>query len=160
MNSNNMKISRTTNQVELAELSEFVTKSKTAEMSAHNMAVIQETLEIGESLKATERKQAKGNDRVSALGGEQGSITISRDEIIKAAVQFNTRLHASDVKPGATTEPTIQDRDVPLVTKKEVQKVLDNNRGKAARDDGITVNLLKERNDVVLEKLTTVFSEC
>lgn len=76
-------------------------------MSAHNVAVIEETLEIGESLKATERKQAKGNDRVSALGGEQGSITISRDEIIKADVQFNTRLHASDVKPGATAEPTL-----------------------------------------------------
>lgn len=71
------------------------------------MAVIEETLGIGESLKATEKKQAKGNDRVSALGDEQGSITISTDEIIKADVRFNTRIQASNVKLGATTARTI-----------------------------------------------------
>lgn len=82
------------------------------------MAVIEETLEKGGSLKATRRKLAIGRDRMYALRDEQGDIMHSMEEIIKTA----ERLHTSDGGAGGTTESTSFNCDVPSVTKKNVEK--------------------------------------
>lgn len=64
-------------------------------------------------------------------------------------------------RPGDSTEPTNLVCEVLLVSKEEVGKVLKwMNRGKAAGDDGITTDHLKEGRDIALEKLAKLFSEC
>ncbi|WP_265430092.1 RNA-directed DNA polymerase, partial [Klebsiella pneumoniae] len=157
----NMKVSSTLDQIELAELSKLINRCKRNDIRAHNMAIIKETLEVGGSLKATKRKLKIGKDRMYALKDEQGNITHNMEEILEVAQRFYTKLYASDFRQGETNERTDLACDVPLVTKEEVKNALKSmKRGKAAGDDGITVDLLKEGGDIVLEKLTVLFSEC
>lgn len=64
--------------------------------------------------------------------------------MIKLAERYCTRLYASDVGPGETTESASLARNVPPTTK-EVEKALKGmEREKHAGDDGITVERLKE----------------
>ena len=108
------------------------------------MAIIEETLKG--SLKATKKKLAIGTNRTFALRYEHSNITHSMDEIIKVSERFYTRLYASNVMPGDNDEPTSFACEVPLITKEEIGAALKGmKRGKAADEDGITVDLLKER---------------
>lgn len=51
--------------------------------------------------------------------------------------------------------------EVPLVTNEELEKTLKGMKtGKAAGDDGITPDRLKEGEGGVLEKLAKLFTEC
>lgn len=79
----NMKVSSTADRIELAKLSKLISRNKTKDIQTYNMAVVEDTLEIGGSLKAAKRKLATGRDRINALRDEQGNITHNMDEIIK-----------------------------------------------------------------------------
>lgn len=115
------------------------------------MAAIEETLERGESLKATRRKLAIGRERMYALRDEQGNVTHNMEEIIKIAEQFCNRLYASDAGVRRSTEPTSVACDIQPVTKEEVETTLKGmKKGKAADDDGIIIDLLKEGGDIIL----------
>lgn len=59
-----MKVSSAVNQVEIAELSKSMSRSKTKDIRAYNSAGIEETLEIGGILCATNRKLAIDKDRM------------------------------------------------------------------------------------------------
>lgn len=51
-------------QTEIKELSKVITTSKTSDVHEYNMAVVEKTLQMGGSLKATARKLAVGRDRM------------------------------------------------------------------------------------------------
>lgn len=91
-----IKVSSTVNQLQSAELTKLITTSLANDIRAYNMAVIQETLELGGSLKTAKRKT------MYALRDKKGNITHNMDKAIKVAEHFNTSLYASDVRPGET----------------------------------------------------------
>lgn len=72
------------------------------------MAVTEETLETGGSLKASNRKLDISKDRTYAPSDEQDSITHRTDEIIKVAQLFDPRLYASDIRPEETAEQVVR----------------------------------------------------
>lgn len=74
-------------------------RSKTNDIRAYNMAVIEETLEIGGNLNAAKRKLAVGRDKMHTLRDEQGNVMHNIDKIIKIAERYYTRLCNSDVGP-------------------------------------------------------------
>lgn len=78
---NNMNMSIAVDQLELAELSELINRSKTNDIRAYNMAVIEDTLQIGGSRKATKRKLAIGKDGMYALRDELGNIKLNMAKI-------------------------------------------------------------------------------
>lgn len=125
------------------------------------MAVIEETLQIGASLKSYKSKRAISKSRMFALGDKQGNIMHNMDEIIKVGEKLFTRLYGSDVRTGETTELASLTGSVPLVAKEKAGKALKGmKRGTAAGDDDITVDLLKDRGDIGREQSAVLFSEC
>lgn len=97
-----------------------------------------------------------------ALGDEECKITRILDEIKRLAVRFHTRLYAGDVRLGRTAERTSSTCLVSAHKKeKEVRKALEGMKiQRAAGEDGITMDLLTEEGDSVLEKLPVLFSDC
>lgn len=157
----NMTGSSTRDAIELAELSKLINRSKVTDIRSHNMQMIEETLRRGGGLRSTKKKLAIGRDRMYALRDESGNVTNNLDEILTVAERFYSRLYASISSPGNITARICVEGEAPEITKDEVEMALKAmKRGKAAGDDGITVDLLKDGGYIVLEKLAKLFSEC
>ena len=63
--------------------------------------------------------------------------------------------HDHNVRTSSTPD------DIPPVMTEEARKVLEEmQRGKAAGDDQVTSDLLKDGGQIVLEKLATLFTKC
>ena len=113
-------------------------------------------------MKSVKRKLSIGQGKMYALKDKQGNIISNFDDIVKAAEEFYTDLYSSQSSQATfirnSDEP---DTEAPSITSAEVRRALkDMTRGKAAGEDGITVDLIKDGGDIMLEKLAALYTQC
>uniref|UniRef100_A0A6G5A9S4 Putative endonuclease-reverse transcriptase n=1 Tax=Rhipicephalus microplus TaxID=6941 RepID=A0A6G5A9S4_RHIMP len=157
-----MKVSSTTDKIELAELSKLINRRKVFDVRRYNMERIEHALKNGGSVKAVKRKLGIGKNRMYALRDKEGKITTNMDRIVKIAEEFYRDLYSSrDNHDLNTIRTSSNPDDTPPVMIEEVRKALESmQRGKAAGEDQVTSDLLKDGGQIVLEKLATLFTRC
>ena len=157
-----MKVFNSRYQIEFAELSKLINKKKVRDIRNYNVGKIEEAVKYGRSIKSVRRKLGIGQGKMYALKDKHGNIISNFDDIVKAAEEFYTDLYST--QNSQTTfirnsgEP---DTEAPSITSDEVRRALkDMTRGKAAGEDGITVDLIKDGGDIMLEKLAALYTQC
>uniref|UniRef100_A0A6G5A9L5 Putative endonuclease-reverse transcriptase n=1 Tax=Rhipicephalus microplus TaxID=6941 RepID=A0A6G5A9L5_RHIMP len=157
-----MKVSSTTDKIELAELSKLINRRKVCDVRRYNMERIEHALKNGGSVKAVKRKLWIGKRRMYALRNKEGKITTNMDRIVKIAEEFYRDLYSSRDNHNLNTIKTSSNPDdTPPGMIEEVRKALEGmHRGKAAGEDRVTSDLLKDEGQIVLEKLATLFTRC
>ncbi|XP_049267523.1 probable RNA-directed DNA polymerase from transposon BS [Rhipicephalus sanguineus] len=158
-----MKASNATDKIELAELSKLINRRKVADIRKYNMERIEHALKNGRSLKATKTKLCIGKNQMYALRDKDGKVTTNMDRIVEVAEEFYRDLYSSrDSQDDNVRSSNIpEESDIPPVLTGEVKKALKGmQRGKAAGEDQITSDLLKDGGEIMLEKLATLYTKC
>uniref|UniRef100_A0A6G5AC50 Putative endonuclease-reverse transcriptase n=1 Tax=Rhipicephalus microplus TaxID=6941 RepID=A0A6G5AC50_RHIMP len=126
------------------------------------MERIEHALKNGGSVKAVKRKLWIGKRQMYALRNKEGKITTNMDRIVKIAEEFYRDLYSSRDNHNLNTIKTSSNPDDTLPGMiEEVRKALEGmHRGKAAGEDRVTSDLLKDEGQIVLEKLATLFTRC
>uniref|UniRef100_A0A6G5ABZ6 Putative endonuclease-reverse transcriptase n=1 Tax=Rhipicephalus microplus TaxID=6941 RepID=A0A6G5ABZ6_RHIMP len=118
------------------------------------MERIEHALKNGGSVKAVKRKLGIGKNRMYALRDKKGKITTNMVKIVKIAEEFYRDLYSSRDNHDFNTRTSSNPDDTPPVMKEEVRKALESmQRGKAAGEDHVTSDLLKDGGQIVLKKL-------
>ncbi|KAK8777926.1 hypothetical protein V5799_020732 [Amblyomma americanum] len=158
----NMRASNPTDRIEVTELSKLINKRKVADIRKFNMERIEHAVKNGGSLKTVKRKLGLGKNHIYALRDKQGNVISNMDKIVNVAEEFYTDLYSSQCNQSVNEkDSSAQQCVIPPVTKDEVMKALEAmKRGKAAGEDQVTADLLKDEGDIVLEKLATLYMQC
>ena len=105
-------------------------------------------------MKVTKSALGIGNNQLFALKDEQGVITNNRDEVIKVAEKFYRKLYSSNVQQNEDPNTEVMNTEVPCVNASEIKKALKGmSRGKAGGEDGLTIDLIKDAGNFLIENL-------
>ena len=111
-------------------------------------------------MKSVRIKLGIGQGKMYALKDKHGNIISNFDDIVKAAEEFYTDLYSAQNSQATfirnSDEPYT---GAPSITSDEVRRALkDMTRGNAPGEDGITVDLIKDGGDIMLEKLAALYA--
>lgn len=155
----NMKAMAVRDKIELVELTKTINKKKKEDVRKFNMEKINEAVVHGTSLKTAKRKLGIGTSQMFAIRKPDGEITHNKKDLVKVVEDFYRELYSGNDL--TQTEVNIQTRDITDVKVDEVKKALKSmKRGKAAGEDGVSVDILKAGGDVVIAKLANLFTKC
>ena len=134
---------------------------KTQDIRKFNMDKIEEALSNSTSLKKVKLGLGLGKSEIFALKNSEGEVTRNRNEIIKIAEEFYTKLYSSNQEHVSTSPVESEVINVPEITVEEVKNALKGfKKNKAGGEDGITFEHIKEAGDLVLSKLASLYSKC
>ena len=158
-----LKMKSRRDEIELAELSKTINKEITQDIRKYNQSKIEDALKNGGSTKLIRRKLGTGRQQVFALKDSNGNIVSNRDGIIKVAEEFYTMLFQSNMRDAYNIANRNNETpgEVPNVTLGEVRKGLKGmKRGKAAGEDGLTIDLIIDGGDFLIIKLADLYTKC
>lgn len=153
-------------KVELTELNKTITKKQKEDIRKYNMNIIEETIERGKGFKSARRKLSTGKTQMTALLEEDGRTVRCRDRIVERAREFYEKLYSSDISnneviAGEDDVTTTGPLSIPEVTAGEVERAVHQlKRGKAAGQDNITPDILKDADAPLHRTLAALFTEC
>ena len=146
------------NIIESVELNKLINKKKREDVRKFNIKTVNEAIIQGTSFKTAKRKLGIGRSQMFAIRKPDGEITHSRKDLIKVVEDFYKDLYCGDE---LTEEVNNEIGEFTAITVGEIKTALKSmKRGKAAGDDGVSVDILKAGGDILVMKLANLFNKC
>ena len=159
------KVQTNRDKIKMAELEKLITKKQREDIRAHNMNIIEETIQKGKGFKSAKKRLSTGKPQMTALKEEDGTVTRCRDRIVDRARDFYEKLYSSDINNNETLEEELTIRDnsqnVPEITPNEVERTIQQlKRNKTPGEDNITPDVLKDASPSIRKILAKLYTEC
>lgn len=136
---------------------------KVADTRRYNIEKIQQAVKSGRSLKAVKANLCISRFSMYALMNKKGNVITNMNWVVEVVEEFYRELYRSQNKQNdiVRNNDCPEEFDIPPLTTVEVRKALEGmQKGKATGKDKVTMDLLKDGGEIVLEKLATLYTKC
>ncbi|XP_056641545.1 craniofacial development protein 2-like [Diorhabda sublineata] len=157
------------NTVEYAELNKTARKMAKQDIRKYQENRIEELIQQNRGLNIFKKENAHKKEMIKLRDG-QGNITEDRREILKVTEKFYTGLYESKIDNEYVRKANsdhknricnVGSEDLPEIEEEEIVKSLNQlKNGKAAGDDNIIPEMLKEGGSLLIRELKSLFNTC
>ena len=154
-----MKQNGNRNLIEYREVCKTVRKKIREDCRKFQIQEISETIKNSSSLKKTKRQLAVGEKRISCILDKSGAEITNQDLILERIEEFYTELYSTNSQ--SQIYETTPHPEIPHVTLSEVRNALSQMpNGKAAGQDGISIESLKAGGAIIHRELAELYTRC
>lgn len=153
------------NYSKLRQFNKDISKAVRRDVRGYNADMIARTIESNRSLKVLRRNISIGRRNICKLVDKQGTVRMSRNEILRIVEIFYSELYEKrngDVRSVLIMRVLNQgSEDIPDVSSDEMRQTLSEiKNNKSLGEDEIVIESIKQGGDELLNKLKSLFNQC
>lgn len=154
------------NTVEYAEVNKTARKMAKSDILKYKTQLAQNILEQHKGMKIF-RRQTGDRKEIVKLTNKNGDLVTDKSQILKVVEEFYEDLYKSKAENDTEDKErkrvviNVNSEEIPSISREEIERALkETKHGKAAGDDDIVVEMLKDGGEVIIEKLIKLFNLC
>ena len=148
------------NSIEYTELSKTINKKIIEDVRKFNVQRVKQAIENNKGIGKAYREIKIGKTHVTAIKDKNGNIATNSEKILEVIAEFYQTLCKNDAATN-NINPSHDMESILEIKEDEIQNAIKKmKQEKAPGPDGITLELIIEGGEIILQHLRTVFTQC